>query len=277
MPACLRCGSATDKGLLCAEHAGEIGRCREITAEQIDADVVDEPAAWLVDQWGCSHPIGALALIGRSPEECTLRILHSSISAVHAQLELRDGAWRLLDRGSLNGSFVNRERVRNSPLRHLDRVGFGDVCLYFSTTDVPPVQVEPGSGRTVPLRSRELLFAVTIEIDRGRALEMMQRIEGGVVRVGDKVVELARLEFGLLQELAERRRTAGDADLAFVPWQELSRALRFKTRGADSENVRELVSRVRRKLKSAGVTGLIESRQGVGYRLCGAVIGGAEG
>jgi DNA-binding response OmpR family regulator len=35
--------------------------------------------------------------------------------------------------------------------------------------------------------------------------------------------------------------------------------------------VRELVRRVRRKLQNAGVDDLIESKHGVGYRVCGAL------
>jgi len=38
---------------------------------------------------------------------------------------------------------------------------------------------------------------------------------------------------------------------------------------ADSENVRELVHRVRRKLASVAADDLIESKRGVGYRLAG--------
>ena len=38
---------------------------------------------------------------------------------------------------------------------------------------------------------------------------------------------------------------------------------------ADSENVRELVHRVRRKLASVVGDDLIESKRGIGYRLAG--------
>jgi DNA-binding response OmpR family regulator len=77
------------------------------------------------------------------------------------------------------------------------------------------------------------------------------------------------MEFGLLQLLVERRRTVTDAELAYVAWHEIADALSFRSVQADSENVRELVHRVRRKLASVHADDLIESKRGVGYRLAG--------
>jgi hypothetical protein len=55
-----------------------------------------------------------------------------------------------------------------------------------------------------------------------------------------------------------------------MAWGELAGSLEFKGTGpADSDNVRELVRRVRRKLSTAGLDDLIGSRQGIGYRLNG--------
>ena len=82
-------------------------------------------------------------------------------------------------------------------------------------------------------------------------------------------IELAAMEFGLLQLLVERRRTVTDAELAYVAWHEIADALSFRSVQADSENVRELVHRVRRKLASVAADDLIESKRGVGYRLAG--------
>ena len=48
---------------------------------------------------------------------------------------------------------------------------------------------------------------------------------------------------------------------------EIADALSFRSVQADSENVRELVHRVRRKLASVSADDLIESKRGVGYRL----------
>ena len=74
---------------------------------------------------------------------------------------------------------------------------------------------------------------------------------------------------GLLQLLVERRRTVTDPELAYVAWHEIADALSFRSVQADSENVRELVHRVRRKLGAVQADDLIESKRGVGYRLAG--------
>ncbi len=77
------------------------------------------------------------------------------------------------------------------------------------------------------------------------------------------------MEFGLLQLLVERRRTVTDDELAYVAWHEIAEALSFRSVQADSENVRERVHRVRRKLSGVHADDLIESKRSVGYRLAG--------
>ena len=103
---------------------------------------------------------------------------------------------------------------------------------------------------------------------RGHQLDLRQRVDGGVLRIGESVDRLAAMEFGLLQlwsSAAQRhrcgarvRRVARDRRRAVVPLVQ-----------ADSENVRELVHRVRRKLGGVQADDLIEGKRGVGYRLAG--------
>src|SRR5258706_211205 len=103
----------------------------------------------------------------------------------------------------------------------------------------------------------------------GTRISRDQRVDGGVLRIGESSIELAAMEFGLLQLLVERRRIVTDIELAYVAWHEIADALAFKSVQADSENVRELVHRVRRKLGTVQADDLIESKRGVGYRLAG--------
>ncbi len=111
--------------------------------------------------------------------------------------------------------------------------------------------------------------AVVFTTMAGRIVELTAQETGGVARVGDAVVLLARMEYSLLHVLTERRRLVRDPERAFVAWSEIAHSLDFRSVGADSDNVRELVRRVRRKLSSAGLDDLIDSRQGIGYRLNG--------
>ena len=115
--------------------------------------------------------------------------------------------------------------------------------------------------------------AMIVTTASGRTVELRAREGGGVARAGGADIPLARMEYSLLHVLAERRRGARDPERAFVPWVELAGSLDFRSVGPDSDNVRELVRRVRRKLSTQGLSDLIDSRQGIGYRLNGTLAG----
>ena len=53
---------------------------------------------------------GGRLVIGRS-SGCELVVADDTVSRRHAALELRDGAWRLRDLGSRNGTWVNGRRA----------------------------------------------------------------------------------------------------------------------------------------------------------------------
>lgn len=267
MGSCLVCGTSIRIGRLCRSHASAAATCDAITAEQIIATEPETPRGWLIDQWGCTHPIGDTTIIGRSVADAALAILHPSVSVVHAHVEYGGRGWRVIDRGSLNGTFVHGERVRVADLAGGALLRFGEVSLFFSAGTVPQVQEEPTTGRTQPSRLSDLSVNATLR-RAGVECELLQRPGGGIVRIaGDTVLELARLEFGLLALLVERAARADDPDLAFLSSAELSDRLEFNSSHADSDNVRELVRRVRKKLSAAGVDQLIDSRQRVGYRV----------
>lgn len=261
------CDRVAGVGALCASHARALVTCRDITAEQIRAPEVEAAQAWLIDQWGRPHALGGPTSIGRAPERADVAVLHPSVSALHAQLEVDAGRWHMSDRGSLNGTSVNGRRLRAAPLGEGDRLQVGDVTFYFSqrgrAADGPARSI---AGGTLPTASRSIAFAAVLARDGG-SIELQQRAGGGIVRSGATTVELARLEFALLQNLVETLERRGDPELAFLSSRELAASLQFQSREADSDNVRELVRRVRKKMAAAGVDHLIESRQGVGYRI----------
>jgi hypothetical protein len=282
MAICLQCGTEIRLGGLCGPHAEAIATCADLTAEQIVGKTLAEASACLIDQWGNTHQLTERSLVGRLQNECAVTVLHHSISAIHAQIEQsgahgkpgeRSGAsWRVVDRGSLNGTYVEDEAVRSAPLHDGDRVRFGSVTFYFSSHRLPATRQSPGAGYTVPTKQKDIAFQAKVKSESGAEIALAQRAAGGIVRIADDTaLEFARLEFALLKILAERRLESTDPELAFVSSQELSDLLEFKSAEADAENVRELVRRVRRKLKAEGIDDLIESRQGVGYRLSWSV------
>ncbi len=68
------------------------------------------------------RPVNSL---GRHPNN-SIQLLDKIVSKEHCTIELRGDRWVLKDLGSLNGTFVNNERVRGeAPLKHADEIALG--------------------------------------------------------------------------------------------------------------------------------------------------------
>jgi predicted component of type VI protein secretion system len=70
--------------------------------------------------------------LGRSPS-CTVRVNNPSLSRVHAVL-VREGSparYRVMDRGSSNGTYVNGQRQDEALLRHGDQLMCGEFVFLF--------------------------------------------------------------------------------------------------------------------------------------------------
>jgi len=266
MVTCLLCSLPRSIGVLCTSHGVAIAS-PGITSEQVFSKV-QTPAGALVDAWGCAHGLADGAKIGRDPR-ADLCVLHASVSSEHAVVKHAGGKWRIVDNSSRNGTEVEGARITDQELAGGQTIRLGDVKFYFWPEPLPKIDPPRGQGRTAPTRRDELVFSAKVVTPRGHALDLRQRVDGGVLRIGETAIELAAMEFGLLQLLVERRRTVNDPELAYVAWHEIADALSFRSVQADSENVRELVHRVRRKLGGVQADDLIESKRGVGYRLGG--------
>ncbi|MCE9572628.1 MAG: FHA domain-containing protein [Deltaproteobacteria bacterium] len=266
MVVCVLCKAPAALGVLCTKHGVAIAS-RGLTSEQIVARVT-RPTASLIDAWGFANPVASETAIGRDPAS-GLAILHASVSAEHAVIRQGEGGWELVDRGSRNGTTVNGVAAPSAKLAPGAAVSFGDVRFYFWAPALGTGPRPTGRGRTAPTRTVARVFSATIKTREGGAIEVAQRTDGGFARAGEKVVELARMELALIQTLVERLRTVTEAELAYVAWHEIAEALAFDSVEADSENVRDLVRRVRKKTATLGVGELIESKHGVGYRVAG--------
>jgi pSer/pThr/pTyr-binding forkhead associated (FHA) protein len=268
MARCALCTMPASHGVLCDGHRKSITSV-SLTPEQIAARRTTG-AASLIDGWGTAWAVGDPTVIGRVLADCDFTLLHASVSTTHARLDRGGASWRVTDLSSRNGTFVDGVRVDAAPLTDGTRIRFGEIELYFVERGLIANDSPSGPGRTAPSRRDQVVFTAAVTTASGERVELSQRVEGGVVRVGGSRVELARLEFHLLQLLTEARRDAASPDLSYLPWTAVAERLEFRSYDADSENVRELVRRVRRKLQSVGVPDLIESRHGLGYRLAGA-------
>lgn len=82
---------------------------------------------------GAEVPLRDPIRVGRDPDN-DLVLSTKSVSREHALLTLVNGRWFVEDRGSVNGTRVNGERIRpGSPLRlrHADRVTIGTLTVVF--------------------------------------------------------------------------------------------------------------------------------------------------
>ncbi|HTB76132.1 MAG TPA: adenylate/guanylate cyclase domain-containing protein [Polyangiaceae bacterium] len=83
----------------------------------------------------------AVNSLGRHPNN-TIQLLDKIVSKEHCIVEVRDGRFVLRDLGSLNGTYVNGERVRGETwLKHGDEIALGSTRARF----------DDGSGVALPL------------------------------------------------------------------------------------------------------------------------------
>jgi adenylate cyclase len=91
--------------------------------------------------------------LGRHPNN-SIQLLDKIVSKEHCTIELRDGRFVLRDLGSLNGTYVNGERVRGeTALRHGDEIALGSTRARYddgtgAALPLPPVG--PGAVQNAP-------------------------------------------------------------------------------------------------------------------------------
>lgn len=151
-------------------------------------------------------PAGTLR-IGRAVDD-GLRLEHPSISRTHAELAFRDGAWRVRDLDSKNGTFVDGIRVHDMALARACWLRLGD--LYCEFTPVSAAEAEAAeAGRRI---RRASVSARTAQLD---ALSQLEDLLDASLR---GVVELAQCERGFVL-LANGERFAVRASLALTSAQ----------------------------------------------------------
>jgi adenylate cyclase len=73
--------------------------------------------------------------LGRSPE-CSVMVKSTIASRLHARLFFRDGAWRVSDNQSTNGTWLNGKKIRESAIANYDVVRIGDVLVEFNDEEL---------------------------------------------------------------------------------------------------------------------------------------------
>jgi pSer/pThr/pTyr-binding forkhead associated (FHA) protein len=131
---CSRCGALLDKGEAVGEQTQAIGADEVGDLANVAVDETEGPA--LVVRSGGGRAGESFLLrrertrIGRSPE-CEVFLDDVTVSRNHAVVVDVDGTFSVDDQGSLNGTFVNRHRIDNSPLENGDELQIGKYRLTF--------------------------------------------------------------------------------------------------------------------------------------------------
>jgi pSer/pThr/pTyr-binding forkhead associated (FHA) protein len=72
--------------------------------------------------------VAGITIIGRHPN-CDLRIPLMEISRRHCQLDCHGGLFSIRDLGSVNGTFVNGERIEETQLKPGDHIQIGQLTF----------------------------------------------------------------------------------------------------------------------------------------------------
>ena len=164
---------------------------------------------------------GARLTIGRLPFN-TIQIIDRTVSGFHAELISEHGHYRLHDRGSSNGTFVNGQKIADYHLNDACTITFGTVEAQFSPEAVPASE----EAESFPTRSEinavrqenaDLRATVAALREETNALRQARPAEGGdaALVVGkdafDKVVaEREKLKEERLAQEEEMNRIRTD-------------------------------------------------------------------
>jgi len=130
---CQRCGALLDAS---GEAATAVYRIDEASGEAIvlPPSAVGGPALIIRAGGGREGESflleGEQVRIGRRPE-CEVFLDDITVSRDHALLRREGEGWTIEDLGSLNGTYVNRERIERARLRDTDELQIGKYKLIF--------------------------------------------------------------------------------------------------------------------------------------------------
>lgn len=279
MTCCICSHADAQAGVLCDECRDALLGTVSITGEQIQAPIGSPLASALVDVWGQVHRLRAETLIGRTQEPDVFVICEASVSRTHARVVRGPTGWTVRDLGSVNGTFIDDQTVREPRALHdRARIRFGFVSFYFlADASGLAVPAQALSGQTErPFHPVAMLDErtgpVALAARREVAIEMSEPSGGGggVVRIDGRSVHLTLAQYELVTTLIARM--VGDAGCAedvrgYITSEQLASVLSLESFEPHDDSVRQLVRRVRRRLHDAGIGDIIESKYGMGYRL----------
>jgi len=141
--------------------------------------------------------------IGRAPDN-SIAIDNVSISAHHARVEIQQGRLTLSDLSSLNGTFVNSQRVQSATLKDGDVISIGKHSIYVDELDRPEL-ARVGAAQPVKELVAVPAMSETFVLDTRQRRQMIQELAAAGERsqlapARVQVATLARVEGKLDQE-----------------------------------------------------------------------------
>jgi transcriptional regulator with GAF, ATPase, and Fis domain len=108
-------------------------------------------------------PLNSAGLtIGRDATN-SLRLEDPAVSAQHCRIEFDNGQFILIDRESMNGTFVNRKAATRTTLRHGDEILIGHIKFYFLVTeDASPLLPQV---RIADIDEETLVSSATVQLN----------------------------------------------------------------------------------------------------------------
>ncbi len=145
--------------------------------------------------------------MGRA-EDNNIVLTADEVSRHHAVIEQRDGKTVLVDLKSLNGTYVNRQRIAERVLKHLDEIWFGSKCRIIFRDDTAygaDGSKTTATGRRSDSRLEESIHDIRAEMDRvGSNMTMIGRrtplpdespaavAQGAPMPTPDEIVRMSR-------------------------------------------------------------------------------------
>ncbi|MDR3404055.1 MAG: FHA domain-containing protein [Chthoniobacter sp.] len=194
---------------------------------------------------------GARLTIGRLPFN-TIQIIDRTVSGFHAELISEHGHYRLHDRGSSNGTFVNGQKVSDYHLNEGCTISFGTVEAQFSPEDVAPVEEAetfPSRGEVNAVRQENVEMRATVSALREEIAALRQEHKasaeaGGAAVSRDEfekvVVEREALKEAQLRQEEEINRFK--TDLAILKRDRLNLQLAYDGAQREMEQLRRKLS-----------------------------------
>ncbi len=95
------------------------------------------------------HDLGEETTTVGRVEDNTIQIEDASVSSHHAEIVFENGSYRLQDKGSTNGTFLNGAPATDATLKNGDKVRFGSIETVFAGEVAGDSQPLPKTERAV--------------------------------------------------------------------------------------------------------------------------------